>query len=107
MMNKCLTKYGQTLKYRILHPNTDMEYLKQEYNIIDHLLQNIDFYKTIRNDFTGIKDVEKLYRKIVCKKVLPCDLYVFYENLKIMKQIHQKIKHDDMIHRIYQNTEKY
>ena len=98
MMNKCLTSMGKrALRYRILHPNTDIKYLKQEYNIIDHIVQNIDFYKTIRNDFTGIKDVEKLYRKIVCKKVLPCDLYVFYENLKIMKQVHEKIKHDNTI----------
>ena len=35
-MNKCLTSMGKrSLKYRILHPNTDIEYLKEEYGIED------------------------------------------------------------------------
>jgi DNA mismatch repair protein MutS len=96
MMNKCLTSMGKrSLKYRILHPNTDIEYLKEEYNIIEHIVKNINEYKNIRNELTNIKDIERLYRKIVCQKVLPCDLFVFFENLKIIKKVHNKIKEDE------------
>ena len=97
MMNKCFTSMGKRkLRDKILHPNTDVNYLKEEYNIIEHLIQNIDSYKQIRKEFANIKDIEKLYRKIVCQKVSPNELYAFHENLKLVIKIHNQISKDNV-----------
>tara|TARA_R110002020_G_scaffold69025_8_gene179946 strand:+ start:353 stop:3409 length:3057 start_codon:yes stop_codon:yes gene_type:complete len=96
MMNRCKTSMGKRrLKDLILHPSTDVDYLNNEYQIMEYVNENIS-PKTIleyRKDFNNIRDVEKLYRKIVLnvmeRSELPLIYYSFDAFLKIYETIHK------------------
>ena len=56
------------LKEILYHPSCNIEYLNKEYNIINHLKKNEELVSKIRTHFSGFKDFDKSYRKIILKK---------------------------------------
>ena len=75
LINKCKTVMGKRrFKNIILHPSCDIEYLKNEYNIIEYIIKEYEKLEFIRKDLSYIKDIEKLYRKINLSMVKPSEL---------------------------------
>ena len=85
------------LKDKILHPVTDINYLNEQYNMTQYLIDNWDKYEFLRKSFQNIKDIEHLYRKIIFNKVTPNDFYNFNNNLHTIKEIHENLKSDKTI----------
>ena len=74
--------YGKKVfKEKLLHPVTDVDYLQEQYDIMEHFIDNWDDYSYLRKKLGKIKDIEYLYRKIIFQKVEPIELYQFYNNL--------------------------
>ena len=66
LINKCITPMGRrSFKDKILHPVTDIKYLKKQYNIVDYIKTNYEKFEFLRKKFQQIKDIEHLYRKII------------------------------------------
>ena len=66
LINKCKTSMGKReFKNILVSPTTDIKSLKEDYNIIDHLLKNEKYINDIRDILLNIPDIEKLYRKFV------------------------------------------
>lgn len=97
-MNRCKTSMGKrSLHSSILHPVTDSDYLNNEYAIIDYVIKNFDRLNFIRDDFSQVRDIEKLYRKILMHHVTPFELTSLYRDIKIALKIFHKIKDDTVL----------
>ena len=90
-LNNCITNAGKRrFNYELLNPVNDVTYLNKCYNITDHLL-NTSFFKTIRQDLTNIRDIEKIERKLIMKNISPKDFCILYNNLSNIKDLFYKI----------------
>ena len=86
MLNLCITSMGKRkFSYHLLNPTTDIEFLTNEYNITEHLLVKINDYDFLKNKLGIIKDISKLVRQIIMKKLPPKSLVQFYKNLKVIQ----------------------
>lgn len=81
MMNQCKSAMGRRrMKDLILHPSTNVSYLNKEYDIMEYMVKHISLEQVseYRKDFNNIRDVEKLYRKIVLNVLKPTELPLIY-----------------------------
>ena len=62
----------------IVSPRLDIDFLNKEYDICDYLLNNYNMVEMVRERLKGLKDYEKLTRKLVLKKITPRDLADLY-----------------------------
>ena len=86
MLNLCITSMGKRkFSYHLLNPTTDVEFLTNEYNITEHLLARINDYEFLKNKLGLIKDISKLVRQIIMKKLSPKSLIQFYKNLNVIQ----------------------
>ena len=105
LVNKCVTPMGRrAFKEKLLHPVTNIEYLQEQYDIMEHFINNWDEYSFLRKKLGKIKDIEYLYRKIIFQKVDPIELYQFYNNLTSIYEIHQKLEKDETINQYLKNN---
>uniref|UniRef100_A0A6C0KDJ5 DNA mismatch repair proteins mutS family domain-containing protein n=1 Tax=viral metagenome TaxID=1070528 RepID=A0A6C0KDJ5_9ZZZZ len=105
LVNKCETPMGRrSFKEKLLHPVTDVEYLQEQYDIMEYFIDNWDDYSFLRKKLSKIKDIEYLYRKIIFQKVEPIELYQFFNNLNSIYEIHEKLEVDDTINEYITNN---
>lgn len=86
MLNLCITPMGKRkFSYHLLNPTTDVGFLTNEYNMTEHLLGRISDYDFLKNKLALIKDISKLVRQIIMKKLSPKSLVQFYKNLQVIQ----------------------
>ena len=104
MLNECVTAMGKRrFTYNFLNPVTDEEYLQKEYNIIEQLLLEIDDYKSIKLQLLYIKDISKITRQIMLKKIGPKTLHHMYTGIgSAINLFNFVISHDNLY--TYLNT---
>jgi DNA mismatch repair protein MutS len=96
MLNECLTPMGKRkFQQQFLNPITDEILLQQEYDIIDHFLNKYDF-SCFKNLLAQTKDIHKIIRQIIVKKVSPKSLYYLYQSLSLAKSILELIENDSL-----------
>ena len=97
-LNKCITPMGKRrFNDLLVHPTTDEIYLNKEYDIVDYLLNDYDEFFEIRKQLSKIRDIERLYRKIILNKVLPCEIAQFYYNMETIINIDKNLsKHEKL-----------
>ena len=102
MMNRCKTAMGKRkFKDLILHPSTNTSYLNKEYDIMQHIVSNISplLLKEYRNDLNNVRDVQKLYRKIILNLFKPSEIpLIFYSFVSFLKTYENLVK-DEIIHK--------
>lgn len=89
-MNRCCTSIGKRLFQRkLLNPTFDIEWLNREYSKIDDILQlySIDQLTEIRTKISCIKDIEKIYRQIVSRKIYPSTVFQLYNSIDILQYL--------------------
>lgn len=97
LLNNCITCMGKrAFNYELLNPSIDYCYLNRIYEITEHSLVN-NLWKVIRNYLGGVKDLSKIYRKIVLGKLSPKDFYTIYHNLNIVNNIYLHIVKDPVL----------
>ena len=95
LINKTSTNMGKRRFYQqITHPSCNQDFLNQEYDMIEYVLNNEPFLD-FRNQLNNIKDIEKLYRKTIHLTAKPYQLSTFYKNLSIINEIKNKLEKDD------------
>ena len=89
-LNQCSTVIGKRkFKQLMTNPTTDEEWLNMEYRMINYLLQN-DNYEVVeylRHSLIKIKDIEKISRQIVIKKLFPVTIHQLYWSIFEMSKI--------------------
>ena len=88
-VNMCITPMGKRrLSQNMVHPIFDIDKLKKEYDIVDYINQNSELKDNIRTSLKSIKDIEKLNRKLILKRITPQDLYYLHNNLNSIKDMY-------------------
>jgi len=98
MLNECITAMGKRkFSYIFLNPITDETELQREYDITEYLLDKEESYNVIKSLLTNIKDISKINRQIILKKVNPKSLYQLYDGICKSKQLYNMIKEDSVL----------
>lgn len=88
MLNECITPMGKrNFSQCFLNPVTNIEYLQKEYDIVEQLLPLTDEYTVVKQILTGIKDIAKINRQIMLKKVSPKYIYHLYTSVLVSKTL--------------------
>ena len=94
-MNRCVTSMGKRLLHTsLVSPTIDEEYLEMEYNMGEYLVGEEEVTGEIRERMKQVKDIEKLTRKLVLKKITPQDLYYLHETIKSIANLYKYCKKD-------------
>ena len=92
MLNECITPMGKRkFTYSFLNPVTDIAYLQKEYDIVERLLDTPDEYTVVKQILTGVKDIAKINRQIMLKKVSPKYIYQLYNSVLVSKILYNFI----------------
>ena len=103
-LNRCKTPMGKrSIKKRILNPTTNINDLEKEYEIIEYAKKSYGDFKGVHGLMTQICDFERLYRKIVLKKVTPAELVQFNNNLKLIKVIDKQMLNNETLKAYFKN----
>ena len=100
MMNRCKSAMGRRrMKDIILHPSTNIDYLNNEYEIMDYIINTIplDKINDYRKDFNNIRDIEKLYRKIILNILKPSEIPLIYYTLVSFYKTYKNLTKDETI----------
>ena len=102
LLNNCVTPIGKRrFQYNLLNPITDIEKLNKSYNITDYLLTtDWNKYKELLEE---IRDLEKLKRKLVMKKITPKDFSNIYNNILLIDKINILINKDKKLKQYFQD----
>jgi DNA mismatch repair protein MutS len=93
--NRCKTAIGRRVFQRqLLSPTFNETWLLNEYNKISDILVNLDSEKIeyIRKMFGQMRDIEKITRQLILRKLYPSHLYHLYETILILENINIYIK---------------
>ena len=87
LLNKCVTSMGRRqFSYHLLNPTTNKTSLEKEYSITEVILSLQD-RDEMRKQLKYIKDLSKINRQIVIKKVSPQTFYYLYSNLLVLSNL--------------------
>jgi DNA mismatch repair protein MutS len=87
-LNKCNSSIGKrTLQYQITNPTFDEEWLNNEYEMIDRMLQQYPMVEAFRKLLLRVKDLEKICRQIVLKRIYPASISHLYKTVDVVEQI--------------------
>ncbi len=94
-LNRCVTVMGKRRLFNVIvSPRLDIDYLNKEYDICDYLLNNYKLVDFTRDKLKGLRDYEKLARKLVLNKITPRDLAELYDSLCITKDLYEFFSKD-------------
>jgi DNA mismatch repair protein MutS len=89
-LNKCCSSIGKRkFQYQLTNPTFDEEWLNNEYNMISVLLEpdNYIIVDASRRSLTKIRDIEKICRQIVLKKIYPSSIAHLYRTIDYINQM--------------------
>ena len=87
-LNKCCTAMGRRkLHAQIVSPVIDETWLNGEYNLTGSMLDNYDEVGHYRKILGKIRDLDKILRQIVVRKIYPSTLAQLYESILLSRQI--------------------
>jgi len=90
LLNQCSSAIGSRLfQSQITNPIFDEEWLNKEYEMTANFLSP-DFFpivKSFRKQLSEIRDIEKLCRQLISKKIYPASIFYLYKSVEIIQQI--------------------
>jgi len=88
-LNKCCSSMGKRrFQYQLLNPNFDEEWLNSEYSMISMLLDdNYYFVDVFRKQLNQVRDIEKICRQLIVKKIYPSSMAHLYKSIQNIQQM--------------------
>uniref|UniRef100_A0A6C0JD78 DNA mismatch repair proteins mutS family domain-containing protein n=1 Tax=viral metagenome TaxID=1070528 RepID=A0A6C0JD78_9ZZZZ len=90
LLNKCCSSIGKRkFQYQLTNPTFDEEWLNNEYQITSKMLmsENYVIVEAFRKILTKIKDIEKICRQIVVRKIYPSSIANLYKTIDHVRQM--------------------
>lgn len=83
LLNQCVTALGKRIfQNKLLNPITNIDELENSYQITDYLLSNkLQQWQNYRVTLSKVRDIEKLGRKAILKRITPKDFAIMFESL--------------------------
>ena len=107
LLNKCCTSMGKRKFFsQLVNPTTDIEWLNKEYNIIDEFLSE-NMYNNVhklRKLLTQIRDIERICRQIVIRKIYPCSIYYLYNSIEQVMFIYNELIDNEIVKNYINNS---
>ena len=99
LLNNCLTPMGKRkFSYHFLNPTTNEEFLNNEYDIIEYILNKFDIYfNVLSSKLKEIKDISKWERQVFIKKISPNSFYNLYNNINTIIELYDAVIDDTII----------
>jgi DNA mismatch repair protein MutS len=95
LLNHTVTPMGsRAYKYALLHPTFDEIRLEEDYAITDYILSretdatSLISYNILREKLGYMKDIEKLHRHIILRKIIPYHIYCLFHNLRHIRELY-------------------
>ena len=91
MLNECITPMGKRkFAHSFLNPVTNVNYLQGEYDIVEYLLTTMatDEYTIVKQMLSSFKDLVKISRQIMLKKIQPKYIYQLYMGIISSKLVY-------------------
>jgi len=88
-LNNCCNPMGsRVFQMQLTNPVFDNEWLNQEYDMTEAFLREPDdVLQNVRKQLKKIRDIEKICRQIVAKKIYPNSIYLLYESIRTIQQL--------------------
>ena len=99
-VNKCCSAIGKRkLQYQLTNPTSDQIWLCKEYEMIKEMLkiENYTNIDNIRKILIQVRDIEKIIRQIILKKINPSSIAHLYKTIEIIYQINEWFENSDII----------
>jgi DNA mismatch repair protein MutS len=109
-LNNCVTIMGKrTFMYNLHNPTTNIAVLNSSYEITSHLLKNeiVNWELELRSKLNGIRDLEKLIRKLVLSKITPKDFALLVQDLKTIRRLYETTEKDKILCKYIQAEQKH
>lgn len=107
-LNKCCTVMGKRRFFQqLVHPTTNKKWLEKEYELTDVLLTNEEYVQESRSFLDKIKDIERLSRQIVSRKIYPSSIYQLYQSLSETQALWKYLSNNETIQDYIEDNEKY
>jgi DNA mismatch repair protein MutS len=88
-MNKCRSPMGKRMFHeQITNPTFNIGWLETEYAAIDMFLTNSHFIDTFRSQLSFVRDIEKILRQLVLRKLYPMSVSHLYNSVRIIQKLH-------------------
>ena len=100
LLNHTVTPMGsRAYKYALLHPTFNEEQLEDDYAITEYMLSLKDkggpiSFDTLREKLGFMKDVEKLHRHIILRKIIPYHMFCLFHNLRHIRDLYSVCSRD-------------
>ena len=96
-LNNAVTPMGKRdFEHILLHPISNKEELKNEYDITEYLIKT-NKLANIRNELQEIKDLEKLNRKLILKEITPVNFVTINNNIETIKKVYKGLCKDKVL----------
>ena len=96
LVNNCVTPMGKReFNYVLLNPITNVEKLNDSYAITEHALTSD--WQVYRNSLKNFKDIEKIKRKLIMKKITPKEFCMLNENINAVISLYTLCKDDKQL----------
>ena len=104
LLNHTVTPMGsRAYKYALLHPVFDETRLEQDYAITEYMLLLTGggggslSYTIFREKLAFMKDIEKLHRHIILRKIAPSHTFHLFHNLRHIRELYSMCLRDSTI----------
>lgn len=90
LLNKCCSAMGKRkLQDQLTNPTFDEAWLTKEYSMVSTLLSenNVFFIDLFRKQLPQMRDIEKISRQLILRKLYPSSIYHLYKSIQIIHQI--------------------
>jgi DNA mismatch repair protein MutS len=92
MLNVCITAMGRRrFSYHLLNPTTSVDSLREQYQLTETFLENLDGFHFLSQGLSEIRDLTKIHRQIVMKKISPKTLLLLHQSLMSIRNIFRGI----------------
>jgi DNA mismatch repair protein MutS len=89
-LNCCCSPIGKRkFQYQLTNPTSNEHWLNKEYEMISEMLEpnKFEMIENFRKILTQIRDIEKICRQIVIKKIYPSSIAYLYKSIELVQQI--------------------
>lgn len=103
----CCPMGKRLMNYQFVNPCFNETWLKSEYEIIEYTTNKPELIENLRRKLTLIRDIEKILRQLVSRRLYPNSVYHLYSSVMLIKDIQLLLQNEPDIIKYALKTNRY